>query len=425
MRGWEEVFEPGNPLPVSLRSHPAPRLLLGGPAGVLALQRAVGNAAVTRLIEHRRPQLQRACCASCASGQTCESERDREALAGPGQAVGPERAADAAFGAQRFQDDERLLAALHNSPPLRLGESSSAVAVVQQALADIGYELPRTMANGSADGIYGRETTAAVRDFQHEFGVHPVGGSEVGHKTLSALDVMFRDASGATDEAAPQKLVDDQASSKAKGAPIDGPPVASVVEPVDPRKPNDLKRFRCKSPRTLRIDLYFASGESVKRANDDVAHARRKLSEHNVRLDIRFFRLATSTNFELKTEDAWCDFVTRTIALNLHDASRLPVFFAPAKFIRAADAGVTYLSLKTTCGDTFSRNTDVDRAVLVDCCSGCPPGVLLHELGHAVGDKHIVDTFMHPECGAIQSRADILPSQLKNAVGTGFCLSPF
>jgi hypothetical protein len=50
----------------------------GGPASVLALQRAVGNAAVAREIASKRPQLQRACCPSCANGHRCEAEEEGE-----------------------------------------------------------------------------------------------------------------------------------------------------------------------------------------------------------------------------------------------------------------------------------------------------------------------------------------------------------
>jgi len=47
---------------------------------VLALQRTAGNAAVARLVEQRRRKLQRACCAGCVDGHSCESEELRADL---------------------------------------------------------------------------------------------------------------------------------------------------------------------------------------------------------------------------------------------------------------------------------------------------------------------------------------------------------
>lgn len=62
---------PDAPARLSRRAASAPA---GGPGRVLALQRMAGNAAVARLVEERRRTLQRACCAGCADGHSCESE---------------------------------------------------------------------------------------------------------------------------------------------------------------------------------------------------------------------------------------------------------------------------------------------------------------------------------------------------------------
>jgi peptidoglycan hydrolase-like protein with peptidoglycan-binding domain len=63
---------------------------------------------------------------------------------------------------------------------------------VQQALSDLGYPMPISFATGSADGIYGRETTATVRQFQIDQGF-PASGQDgiAGRDTLRRLDSLF------------------------------------------------------------------------------------------------------------------------------------------------------------------------------------------------------------------------------------------
>jgi hypothetical protein len=69
------------------------------PSGILALQRAVGNAAVTRLVTAGDPQIQRACCATCAGGHSCDFEEEAERWARPrvAQRVPTAKAARAPF----------------------------------------------------------------------------------------------------------------------------------------------------------------------------------------------------------------------------------------------------------------------------------------------------------------------------------------
>jgi hypothetical protein len=92
-----------------------------------------------------------------------------------------------ALSSPRFKSSSRLIAASNNSPPLRKGESGRAVHLVQFALLDLGYNLPRsTGGTFSPDGIFGDETFAAVQSFQRANRIRDDG--EVGRNTMLALD---------------------------------------------------------------------------------------------------------------------------------------------------------------------------------------------------------------------------------------------
>ena len=64
--------------------------------------------------------------------------------------------------------------------------TGSLVASLQQNLEDLGYEL------GNVDGAFGKNTEAAVKDFQTKKGLTPDG--IVGVKTLQVLDQALKDA---------------------------------------------------------------------------------------------------------------------------------------------------------------------------------------------------------------------------------------
>ncbi len=62
---------------------------------------------------------------------------------------------------------ERIRKAARNLPWMAFGEHGSAVAVLQGALIDLGYKMPiSTRKTGMPDGIYGKETKSAVKQFQ-------------------------------------------------------------------------------------------------------------------------------------------------------------------------------------------------------------------------------------------------------------------
>lgn len=97
----------------------------------------------------------------------------------------------------RFAGNPRLQLAAANNPTLKAGEQGTAVALVQQTLADFGYKLPVTFAKGSADGIYGQETTAAVWKFQKDQKFPPSGWDGIaGRDTLGRMDALLIAAGG-------------------------------------------------------------------------------------------------------------------------------------------------------------------------------------------------------------------------------------
>jgi hypothetical protein len=91
--------------------------------------------------------------------------------------------------AKRFRDNQRLQKAAENKPALKPGEKSEAVAILQVALADLGFALPVTFARCFPDGIYGTETAGAVRQFQAKHGLAVDGIA--GRNTLAKLDSLL------------------------------------------------------------------------------------------------------------------------------------------------------------------------------------------------------------------------------------------
>ncbi len=93
-----------------------------------------------------------------------------------------------ALTSMRFGSNARLLAASENSPSIKLGEKGDAVAILQMALLDLGFQMPRTTASGTKlpDGVFGQETLAALKAFQAQSGL--VTDGVAGRQSLTALE---------------------------------------------------------------------------------------------------------------------------------------------------------------------------------------------------------------------------------------------
>lgn len=90
----------------------------------------------------------------------------------------------------RFKWNAQLQAAANNAPALFPGAKGSGVHLIQFALLDLGFELPRSTGNlKSPDGIYGSETKAAVQEFQRRAFLEDDG--VVGAKTMARFNELF------------------------------------------------------------------------------------------------------------------------------------------------------------------------------------------------------------------------------------------
>lgn len=90
----------------------------------------------------------------------------------------------------RFKDDPQLQKASVNSPPLRSGDTGQGVRLLQQALIDLGFDMPiSTQRYGSPDGIYGAETSATVKKFQQQQNL--LADGVAGRNTLARLDELL------------------------------------------------------------------------------------------------------------------------------------------------------------------------------------------------------------------------------------------
>lgn len=92
----------------------------------------------------------------------------------------------------RFQDEPKLQAVEGGSLLLKTGEKGRHVHLVQMALIDLGFAMPRSTLSShfSPDGVYGFETTEVVKKFQDSTPLLSVDG-EIGPETMRALDARF------------------------------------------------------------------------------------------------------------------------------------------------------------------------------------------------------------------------------------------
>lgn len=90
----------------------------------------------------------------------------------------------------RFHGDKQLERTFDGEQYIAYGSSGEHVVKLQQALVDIGFELPKY----GVDGLFRGETKSAVVEFQQNFGLKVDG--IVGTETLGVLDDIFSSKNG-------------------------------------------------------------------------------------------------------------------------------------------------------------------------------------------------------------------------------------
>jgi Putative peptidoglycan binding domain len=92
-----------------------------------------------------------------------------------------------ALTSPRFIASRHLRMVAANQATLSKGARGRSVHLVQQALLDLGYRLPRSTGSAaySPDGVFGDETLAKLKEFQARNGLKDDG--VLGHRTLQAL----------------------------------------------------------------------------------------------------------------------------------------------------------------------------------------------------------------------------------------------
>ncbi len=94
--------------------------------------------------------------------------------------------------ATRFAGDLKLEACFDNEARISEGDTGESVVKIQQTLLELGYDL----GNARVDGIYGKKTGNAIRQFKIDQNLTPNTYTDVGPKTLAKLDEILSKGGG-------------------------------------------------------------------------------------------------------------------------------------------------------------------------------------------------------------------------------------
>jgi peptidoglycan hydrolase-like protein with peptidoglycan-binding domain len=86
----------------------------------------------------------------------------------------------------RFTTEPQLLTVEAGTTLIKMNSKGRGVAMIQIVLRNLGFPMPRSFKNRTADGIFGAETDQAVKSYQREHMLSSDG--IVGKKTLANLD---------------------------------------------------------------------------------------------------------------------------------------------------------------------------------------------------------------------------------------------
>jgi hypothetical protein len=97
-----------------------------------------------------------------------------------------------AFSCPAFLGNVRIRRAAMNAPPMKFGERGPSVAILQAALIDLGYKMPKsTRKTGLPDGIFGKETKNTIYRFQVDKYLKGKDGI-AGKETFAKLDQLLK-----------------------------------------------------------------------------------------------------------------------------------------------------------------------------------------------------------------------------------------
>ena len=131
----------------------------------------------------------------------------------------------------RFKGQIELEAAYDNERHIRMGRRGQGVTIVQQTLVDLGYDLPKY----GVDGIFGRETRAAVIRFQTDQKATNLSflvDGIVGEQTLTAMQNLLGGAPGPGPKAPPPAALNVIVPSHIRAADTH----AAASDRIPPRK---------------------------------------------------------------------------------------------------------------------------------------------------------------------------------------------
>lgn len=149
----------------------------------------------------------------------------------------------------RFAASTALQNAARNTPPIRRGASGPHVAIIQQALIDLGLGMAiSTKKSGKPDGIFGGETESRIWQFQARTGLSRDGVA--GRETMTKLDELLPTAGPPPKPLPPVKMTH---KINVHMRSIDNPVVPEFTQ---------LKVMQDVFAQYL-IDVVMASGESI------------------------------------------------------------------------------------------------------------------------------------------------------------------
>ena len=397
-----------NPFPAGAAARPLRQ------AAIRQLQQTHGNRAVQRLLQRRPaarvPSLQRcggtthAGCRCCDGQQQEERQVDLQRRPAVQRLTAVERQQD--LQSSKYAANQRLQRAFDNLPALSIGERGEAVRLVQEGLVEAGFPLPgSTKPDGRLDGIFGRETYAAVKAFQTQHGLGVDG--LVGRETLGQLDQMAGSPPGGD---LPECALEEGQGGAPEASFLDGQAQAGpeskqgqscqVKKPVGIRPkpghpPTDFHNYECESRHTIKVHAYVGVGDSDS-FGANAKGAINTLQNHNMEANFAGSSLMdpdapVETPFSGTVDDMLE--LCRVIRATVKAQSPTPGFL-PAFFVRMGPklksgvgletiAGVHLKDLDGQCAE-LKEKTGLGQVILIDSGSGCDIP-LIHEIVHAAG----------------------------------------